>query len=63
MKQDIIYQDNSVISVETHPDYLHPVVIKKPSKRHPPGAVFDPWQKYSHWRQEPKHHYLLGDVT
>jgi histidine kinase len=35
MQQNIIYQGNSVISVETHPDYAHPVVIKKPSKRHP----------------------------
>jgi len=35
MKQNVIYQGNSVISVETHPEYSHPVVIKKPSKRHP----------------------------
>jgi hypothetical protein len=35
MQQNIIYQGNSVISVETHPDYTHPMVIKKPSKRHP----------------------------
>ena len=36
MKQNIIYQGNSVISVETHPEYSHPaVVIKKPSKRRP----------------------------
>jgi len=35
MQQNIIYQGNSVISLETHPDYAHPVVIKKPSKRHP----------------------------
>jgi len=35
MQQNIIYQGNSVISVETHPDYPHPVVIKKPSKRQP----------------------------
>jgi len=35
MQQNIIYQGNSVISVETHPEYTHPVVIKKPSKRHP----------------------------
>ena len=35
MQQNIIYQGNSVISVETHPEYSHPVVIKKPSKRHP----------------------------
>jgi hypothetical protein len=35
MQQNIIYQGNSVISVETHPEHSHPVVIKKPSKRHP----------------------------
>jgi serine/threonine protein kinase len=35
MQQNIIYQGNSVISLETHPDYSHPVVIKKPFKRHP----------------------------
>jgi len=35
MQQNIIYQGNSVISVETLPEYSHPVVIKKPSKRHP----------------------------
>jgi serine/threonine protein kinase len=33
--RDILYQGNSTITVETHPDYAHPVVIKKPSKRHP----------------------------
>ncbi len=33
--QQNIYQGNSVISVETLPEYSHPVVIKKPSKRHP----------------------------
>ena len=35
MQKNIIYQGNSVISVETHLEYSHPVVIKKPSKRHP----------------------------
>ncbi len=35
MQQNIIYQGNSVISLETHPEYSHPVVIKKPFKRHP----------------------------
>jgi len=35
MQNDTIYQGNSVISVETHPEYSHPVVIKKPAKRHP----------------------------
>ena len=33
--RDIIYRGNSVISVETLPDYAQPVVIKKPAKRHP----------------------------
>jgi len=35
IQKNIIYQGNSVISVETLPEYFHPVVIKKPSKRHP----------------------------
>jgi len=35
LQQNIIYQGNSAISVETHPEYSRPVVIKKPSKRHP----------------------------
>ncbi len=35
IQQNIIYQGNSIISVETHPEYSHPVVIKKPFKRHP----------------------------
>ncbi len=35
VQQNIIYQGNSVISVETLPEYSHPVVIKKPLKRHP----------------------------
>ena len=34
-KQNIIYQGNSVISLETLTEPSHPVVIKKPSKRHP----------------------------
>jgi len=34
MQQNIIYQGNSVIYVETQPEYSHPVVIKKPSKSH-----------------------------
>jgi len=33
-QQNIIYKGNSVISVETLPEYSHPVVIKKPAKRH-----------------------------
>ena len=35
MQQNIIYQGKTVISVEPHPDYSQPVVVKKPSKRHP----------------------------
>jgi len=35
MQQNTIYQGNSVISVETLPEHSRPVVIKKPSKRHP----------------------------
>jgi hypothetical protein len=35
MQKNIIYQGNSIISIETHPEYSHPVVIKKPSKRRP----------------------------
>ena len=35
MQQNIIYQGNSVISVETLPEHSHPVVFKKPSKLHP----------------------------
>jgi hypothetical protein len=35
VQQNIIYQGNSLISVETLPEYSHPVVIKKPIKRHP----------------------------
>ena len=34
MTQEIIYQGNSIISIETLPDYPHPVVIKRPSKPH-----------------------------
>ena len=33
MQQNIIYQGNSVISVETLPEYSHPVAIKIPLKR------------------------------
>ena len=39
MSRDILYQGNSTITVETHPDYAHPVVIKKPSKRHPSQPI------------------------
>jgi predicted Ser/Thr protein kinase len=34
-KQKIIYHGNSVISIESLPEHSHPVVIKKPSNRHP----------------------------
>jgi len=33
--KNIIHRGNSIISVETHPDYSHPVLIKKPAKRYP----------------------------
>ena len=35
MGKDVIYRGNSIISVENLPDYPHPVVVKKPAKRHP----------------------------
>jgi hypothetical protein len=31
---EVIYQGSSIITVETLPDYPHPVVIKRPSKPH-----------------------------
>jgi serine/threonine protein kinase len=34
MNKEIIYQGNTIISVETLPEYSQPVVIKKPSKHH-----------------------------
>ena len=34
-KKKIIYQGNSIISLETLPDYSHPVVTKKPSQQYP----------------------------
>ena len=33
--RDFIYRGNSVISIDTLLDYPHPVVVKKPAKRHP----------------------------
>lgn len=38
-------QGNSVISVETHPEYSHPVVIKKPAKRHPSRRILSSLEK------------------
>jgi tRNA A-37 threonylcarbamoyl transferase component Bud32 len=35
MNKGVIYQGNSIISIETLPDYAQPVVIKKPAKHHP----------------------------
>ena len=35
MNSDFLYQGNSTITVETLQDYIEPVVIKKPSNRHP----------------------------
>jgi serine/threonine protein kinase len=34
MNEGVIYQGNSIISIETLPDYAQPVVIKKPAKHH-----------------------------
>ena len=34
-KRDILYQGNSTITVETHPDYAQPVVVKRPARHHP----------------------------
>jgi predicted ATPase/GAF domain-containing protein len=31
--REVIYQGNSIISIEVLPDYPHPVVVKKPSQR------------------------------
>ena len=39
MDRDILYQGNSTITMETHPDYAHPVVIKKPARRHPSQPI------------------------
>ena len=33
---NVIYEANSIVSIETHPEHAHPVVIKKPSSSHPP---------------------------
>jgi serine/threonine protein kinase len=41
----IIYQGNSVISVEPHPDYSHPVVVKKPFSRHPSQRILRSLEK------------------
>jgi hypothetical protein len=34
-KQGVIYRGNSIISIEKVEEYPQPVVIKKPSRRHP----------------------------
>ena len=39
LQQNIIYQGNSVISVETLPEYSPPVVINKPSRRYPSRRI------------------------
>ena len=33
--KNIIYQGNSIISIESLPDYPHPVIVKKPAQKHP----------------------------
>jgi len=45
IQQNIIYQGNSVISVETFPEYSHPVVVKKPSKRYPSRRILRSLEK------------------
>ncbi len=45
MQQNTIHKGNSVISVETHPEYAHPVVIKKSSKKHPSLRINQSLQK------------------
>ena len=30
--KETIYQGNSIVSIETLPDYAHPVIVKKPAK-------------------------------
>jgi len=42
MQQNILYQGNSVISVEIYPEFFHPLAIKKPAKRHPSLIAFLP---------------------
>jgi hypothetical protein len=43
---NVIYEANSIVSIETHPEHAHPVVIKKPSSSHPPPAsLFYLWKK------------------
>ena len=35
MNVNEIHVGNSIVSIETHPDYAHPVVIKKPASPNP----------------------------
>jgi len=45
MHNNTIYQGNSIISVEIHPEYPHPVVVKKPSKRQPSRRILRSLEK------------------
>ena len=45
MTKEIIHEGNSIISIETVPDYPQPVVAKKPSMPTPPGDIFYPLKK------------------
>jgi hypothetical protein len=42
---NVIYEANSIVSIETHPEHAHPVVIKKPSSSHPPASLFYLWKE------------------
>ncbi len=39
MHENIIYQGNSIITIENIPDYAHLVIIKKPSKHDLSGQI------------------------
>ena len=39
MKVNEIHVGNSIVSIETHPDYAHPVVIKKPASPNPSSRL------------------------
>ena len=45
MQQNTIYQGNSIISVETLPEYSQPVVVKKPAKRRPSRRILRSLEK------------------
>jgi hypothetical protein len=67
---NVIYEANSIVSIETHPEHAHPVVIKKPSSSHPPPAsLFYLWKDTARSLQRlpddfqlERFQKLLGDV-